>query len=506
MKENKSSYSCMFLVPKDIYEKLLNVIDERENRQLQKLNIAGNNDGAFPNLTPPPPNDLGGPGSGWPGPGWPGPGMPGPGGGHDGNSNASGAEHPSNAVSEDESPEPPLAFNFSENRSSVDRPEPVNDHTSRAVAPGPLVNTAPSRRFKHICEMCWAAFQNRKDYETHKRDHLRQMGNSVIHDHASLPSTGIVRTDVDFNRSPAQLSPLPYTPETNSINDVGLNLPALSISAPQHAISNADVDDESSGDGFSPTHEDLSCRLCSKQFANVKLLKKHNYYCRKKGVLKKPGKMKKKNRPAFNVKSRAAKSSTKIAAGQLFKKKSSNINSKLSSIPPFQCPFCPFTFSARDSLDRHLLNAHEIGRNDRSIFPQGEKRDAEKADLNDPNPSKILKIEPYRCSMCGLPFKNKFQLKAHLVNRHGRKVMNKGNLFPCKICNTFFSNEKRLTRHLLNMHECDEDYKSVNPQGVKRAKSHLKCHECGEKFVLLFDLEKHVKKYHGSDGKYSSWI
>lgn len=539
----------MFLVPKDIYEKLLNVIDERENHQLQKLNITANNDGAFPDLTPAPPNGLGGPGFGWPGPGggndgdgppddlgWPGPDWPGAGGGHDGNSTASRAENPSNAASRVESPEPPIAFNYSENRSGIDRPVSVNDHTSRALAPGPSVSAASTRRFKHICEICWAAFQNRKDYETHKRDHLRQMGNSIIHDHdyAGLTPTGIIRTDVDFNRSLTQTGPLQYTPETISnnaaglnlpavsisaphplqytpenisSNTAGLNLPAVSISAPQQAMSNADVDDGSSGDGFSPTHEDLSCHLCSRQFSNVKLLKKHKYYCTKKSIKKKPSKMKK-NRPASTVKSIAVKSSKKIADVQLLKNKSSDKNSNLSNItiPPFQCTFCPFTFSARKSLDRHLLNVHEIGRNARSVFPQGEKRDAEKADLNYPNPSKVLKIEPYRCSMCGLPFKNKFQLKAHIVNRHGHKLMNKDNLFPCRICNTFFSNEKRLTRHLLNIHECDKDYKSVNAQGVKRSKSHLKCHECNKKFVMLFDLEKHVKEHHGSEREYSSWI
>ena len=63
MKENKSAYSCMFLVPKEIYEKLVSIIDKRDNLLLEKLNKpepeVGNDDGAFPNLPPPP--DGGGP-------------------------------------------------------------------------------------------------------------------------------------------------------------------------------------------------------------------------------------------------------------------------------------------------------------------------------------------------------------------------------------------------------------------------------------------------------------
>jgi hypothetical protein len=48
----------MYLVPIDIYNKLLDVIDEREKRKIDDLNRnqVGNEDGAFPNLPPPPIN------------------------------------------------------------------------------------------------------------------------------------------------------------------------------------------------------------------------------------------------------------------------------------------------------------------------------------------------------------------------------------------------------------------------------------------------------------------
>lgn len=53
---SKSAYSCMYLVPIDIYNKLLDVIDEREKRKIDDLNRneVGNENGAFPNLPPPP--------------------------------------------------------------------------------------------------------------------------------------------------------------------------------------------------------------------------------------------------------------------------------------------------------------------------------------------------------------------------------------------------------------------------------------------------------------------
>lgn len=55
MRANKSSYSCMYLVPTEIYEKLIKSIDERDGATLLKLNNArvGNENGAFPMLPPP---------------------------------------------------------------------------------------------------------------------------------------------------------------------------------------------------------------------------------------------------------------------------------------------------------------------------------------------------------------------------------------------------------------------------------------------------------------------
>jgi len=53
----KNSYSCMYLVPIEIYEKLLECLDSNDVKTVNDLNRndIGNDDGAFPNLPPPPP-------------------------------------------------------------------------------------------------------------------------------------------------------------------------------------------------------------------------------------------------------------------------------------------------------------------------------------------------------------------------------------------------------------------------------------------------------------------
>jgi hypothetical protein len=264
----------------------------------------------------------------------------------------------------------------------------------------------------------------------------------------------------------------------------------------QPMIEDADDEDEVES-------QDPKCILCNRQFSSLKLLKKHNYYCMKRSNVKNLGKKKK---PALAVRSRVIKSRFKNRPELLLMKNTRDRNLSKKSITAFKCSFCPFTFSTKNSMDRHMLNAHEVGSNAHSIFCQGEKRSAEKANLKERNPSKVLKTEPYRCGVCGLALKSNLQLKNHLAHKHKHKILKDGILFPCNICKTYFSDEKRLARHLLNIHECDKNYKSVRPQGVKRTKLSVKCSECEEKFDMLFELEKHVKENHKNVQRYSSWM
>ena len=54
---NTSPYTCMYLVTKEIYDKLILSIDERDKQKIAELNRneVGNENGAFPDIPPPPP-------------------------------------------------------------------------------------------------------------------------------------------------------------------------------------------------------------------------------------------------------------------------------------------------------------------------------------------------------------------------------------------------------------------------------------------------------------------
>lgn len=563
MKENKSAYSCMFLVPKEIYEKLISVIDKRDSLLLEKLNTTepevGNDGGAFPNLPPPP--------GGGPNPPDNGP-SPGP-------------EYPSSSLE----PPPPQPFDYTSSDSDNDDPpdsfgipfQPPTGSVANAnntpqqtgnfniVESG--VNTLPGgsanrRLFRFICDMCGASFQNNNDFKIHKRAHFQQMGNAIIYgktpNGTSLPAAGI--TPVHAGAS------LPAAHQVNSIHHTSINqqTPTLGVDVGNSRPSNfprtfqsVDADDEMSDDEPDRGNFSGNCPLCMKRFNNVKKLDRHFFYCRKGKNLKKVSYTRKNNTQGKIVTSGDKKSKKKFESWLAFKNKNSrakipqtdavsDIDDMSSDETPFedkipqadavsdvgslssgtissdsdiaalQCDFCPFTFSRRKALDRHMLNAHDIDRDGNYLNTRGVKRDATSAKLRNLNHKKFLKQnKSFNCMLCDVKLKNKEQLSRHLTIKHQnqRKAVEEKSLFTCKLCNHIFSKEKNLTRHLLNIHDCTPDYKSVSVQGVKRKNkdSSLQCSRCNVKFKVLFELEKHVKSEHpevkqSGGQKYQSWV
>ena len=560
MKENKSAYSCMFLVPKEIYEKLVSIIDKRDNLLLEKLNKpepeVGNDDGAFPNLPPPP--DGGGPNP----------------------PDNNGPEDPSSPSQ----PPPPQPFNYISSDSDDDDfqdtfgipPQAPTGNAAR-VLPGNANNAPPSqparnentavagvndwpggsanrRLFRFVCDMCGASFQNNNDFKIHKRVHLLQMGNAVIYGNAGTP-TGINLPAAGNNPTsdslPAVYSGHYATREGYSINraPISQNAPTLRVdvanSGPRNfprTFQNADADDEMSDSEPDSGNFSGNCPLCMKHFKNVKNLDRHFFYCRKDKNLKKVVYTRKNTTPGTITTSSDKKSKKKFESWLTYKNKNSKAKipqadavsdidsissdggafednipqvdavsdmgslssgtiSSDSDIAAFQCHFCSHTFSKKKALERHMLNMHDIDKDGNYLNPKGSKRDAASAKIKNSNPRKVLKLnKSFNCSLCSVKLKNNDQLTRHMLAKHQNqhKAGDEKSLFSCKLCNHIFSREKNLKRHLLNIHDCTPDYKSVSFQGVKRKNkdSSLQCSWCDEKFKVLFELEKHVKSKH----------
>jgi len=544
MKENKSAYSCMFLVPKEIYEKLVQVIDERDNLQLEKLNrfAVGNTDGAFPNLPP-------GPGGGGPDhpdsdsdPQQPGPGSPG---------GSIPPPQPFNYYSsgdDDDDDSPPDSFRLSPELPSGDRSNARHNNVNEGPsgANNQPTGSANKKRFRFLCDMCGASFQNNRDLKSHKRAHFQQMGNAIIYgNNLPLPVTS---DSVPDHRSSPQAMLSQHA--RNSVNDLrsnprammGQHVPALNVAGGNprsnnitRELQNIDADDEMSDSEPESNSSPGNCPLCLKAFKDVKSLNRHFFYCRKDKSLKKIAYSRKNTVPGRIVTSSDRKSKKQFESWHAYKKKNSiakipqaDVVSDIESISTdegsdsdsdiaaLQCSLCSFVFSKKKALERHMLNVHDVEKDGAYTKPKGEKRDVSAAKLKNYNPKKVLRtLKSNKCQLCNLVLKNKEQLNRHLLKSHQnqQKALAGNSLFTCKLCNHIFSKQNSLNRHLLNIHSCTPDYKNLNVKGVKRKNkdSSLPCSWCDEKFKVLFDLEKHVKEKHPDvkksvDGKYRSWV
>lgn len=88
----------------------------------------------------------------------------------------------------------------------------------------------------------------------------------------------------------------------------------------------------------------------------------------------------------------------------------------------------------------------------------------------------------------------------------------------CSLCGSDFNEQKTLDRHIRNVHGADSHYKQVEPQGVKRKTQAskidesmsnkkqspylYKCKLCSAFFNKENSLERHVKNIHGADKNY----
>lgn len=518
----------MYLVPQDIYEKLLTVIDTKENVQLQKLNKigVGNEDGAFPNLNLTPPSDDGID-----------PGQPGPGHPELPSSRPSRDSSMHTAIETESSVHAPQPFFYDSSESGSSNPRNASSSISGEMPP----RSRGNRQLKHKCDVCKALFHTKialrhhmKEHGSHSSGNPINIQNSLIPDlkqpencpraahkcdicaaafqnavdlrsHMrihSKPATGVHPRQPSFHYNDEDFPPLPTF-------DSGSNL--LNPSSDQVRLGdyNDDGDDEMS-DGNDELRR-LTCLICDKEFFTSKSLQQHFIYCRRRlgtGVGMKQDKTKRLTAKKMDmwVSFRGKNSKPlKLRTATLTESESDE-----DSIAAHECEYCSFTFSRKEALLRHLRNAHDI-----TNHPRGEKRRSSAAKLKSPQPSKVLKVaKRFNCAICGKVFRDVEPLNKHLLKSHQnqRKALDSQNLLSCKLCKHFFSVEKTLNRHLKNIHNCNSKYETFNDKGVKRKRgtSSLSCQKCGKKFSSLFNLQEHKDCRQTGRGKthqekYASW-
>jgi len=147
-----------------------------------------------------------------------------------------------------------------------------------------------------------------------------------------------------------------------------------------------------------------------------------------------------------------------------------NSHSDISSKPGqgqktvvLKCPVkkCPLEFTTQDELKDHFGFNHI----DKEQEPSNRKW--------------------VKCPQCLLLFRNKFELKGHLINAHGVKLLSTSDkLYPCGTCSKAYNNPLDYENH-----SCPDPLNSASdPTTIEK---HVYCDNCALPFVSQQGLRIH---------------
>ena len=128
----------------------------------------------------------------------------------------------------------------------------------------------------------------------------------------------------------------------------------------------------------------------------------------------------------------------------------------------FQCSICKKVFGAKQTLERHLFNFHklDLGKSvkNQAFLQEPTSNQGEEFDEN---------IRPFCCSICDKAFATKQTLERHLVNFHNlseskklaflqEPANNDANEFCCSICDKAYALKHTLERHIAKVHNIQD--------------------------------------------------
>ena len=547
-----SNYECMYLIPRDIYDRfLVNIMNEQEKKKVEKLNTSdiGNESGAFPDLPENPSNNTNTPSS------------------HNTSRNNLSNTSTSNNDDDDDddnddermSPErnSSTVANFSTPSSSnselsspfispIRRPQSNNFYTIPGIR---RLDELSSDEDSHISkerkkkkksktitnevlpQQNFVPFQSTSDMSNNLVPTLSVNNQSVVSDRGvrtenNLPSlsspTISQKSKNKTSKSQLTQKSLNQSAKSSSIEATLPKSISLEATSPKSSSFTASSSTENVNLHKKTKQKKFVCSICKEIFGYVKdlnthLIKKHKEKSNKKVY---PNWSKEKNinplssdddemnivSSSKNVLSSDDEVMNKTSENLIdFNSDNENEIHQTVTIPDSegyfydnydisakQCKLCPGYFNSDKNLERHIKNVHSADKNYVSWIDHGIKRKSSK--VPDDNTNKISK-------------KKKYDYNTEKPE------------FFCELCDMSFTNNKSLERHQKNIHRTDKDYVSWIPQGTKRKINEVtnrdkptkrfskflhKCKLCTYTFSKEDALTRHIKNIHSADKKYVS--
>jgi len=531
---DKASYSCMYLVTKEIYEKLLSCIDERDKLKITELNKkdVGNEDGAFPDLPPHPPSNE-----------------------DDDSFNIFSNDGGDDGGNDDGLDDDGGDGNYNDDDLNDDddndnRQSSVPSSSSSSIAPG------LKRHLKKVNNLHLADFSSdsdssknerkkqnsKKKFGSFRRISDQNISNVRRHNRNISKSKKNSKIQTSENANINQL--VPVTSNSVSLQHDITEPPELEpsryIVPPRTVVLSEKQHKKLVGNIKSKRF--FRCSVCNSLFKSSSLLIKHSMKCSLENIKKRfyPGANKKKDQVILQD------------------------NDISSSVEPesYICDICSDVFNSLRLLKRHSAEKHKktnklagvkkkkelfkklqyprwvlLKKNKKPVIidsdysmgsSDNEVKDEKYFSANESSDDAMLDkksmsdsfddIAALECMLCSQTFNTYKALKRHIKNIHNadesyaskdkkgekRKVSDSnGNIksygpgktkkfaklfYRCQLCDYTFSEEKSLNRHLKNVHSCNPSYVSDFKQGVKRKR-----------------VDTLVKKNKKKEEKYDNW-
>lgn len=538
----KSSFSCMYLVPVEIYEKLLDCIDSNDVRTIENLNRSeiGNEFGAFPDLPPPPPPspfyvnvarresdsmDTGPPYS--------------IGSNQDqmemdynsGPIPTAGSSVANPSLSQNEvfeninQPDENISETETNRISALD-----NTPLKMAKAAEMLENARALKKSRYTCPICKQEFTNIRDMLSHlKQNHIFKSGakqtvnqptegTSSVNVGPLIPSQPNLATSAQKNLNQALVEKLVNTSKQPERTDPVFN--------------------------FTATHK-TPFKGKPKRVLNM-AVRKSKYTGKKALSLKRSrqndgGRSKQLKESEDMDVPQQPEQSADVAmdtqtgrSDEVFKFTAAATPGHVKRQKKRRVKVKPSNTLFMPQVSKHAKDVEQYN-SWASPDENGDDSDTDVLFIPRPTTESYEDIAKISCKLCNTEFNKRGTLLRHVKNVHNanqnyeqndvqgvkRKnfvgktpnVQSKkfaSNLYKCSLCTYIFAKESALFRHIKNVHEADKNFRQLMPQGEKRKRGTFDCSLCSSSFNSRKSLNNHTDKSHHINVKksvvtYESW-